>query len=318
MKHPTRPWRMGRLLTLGCLVVHASSAFAQIPAPGSAAAAMDLSRVPFDTTTRVFAIGPALEKNAHFLLREVDGRPITLGELGDEIAALPSHMRGQPFDVLYPSMIAFMTRKQAMVIQALSDGLDQDPVVKRRMATAANTVLVNEWLHRRAAAIVQETDILARYDRDIAGKPGPDEVRLSLIAVATEADAEALLTELNHGADFADVARRVSRDTTAVRGGDLGFVPRAYLTPEIGAAAFALKPGERSASPIKSNKQWYIIKVVDRRAGPAPSFAAAHDYIADTLQQEQVAALAKAAMTAVKVREYALTGHETDESVAQK
>lgn len=292
-------------------------ALAQEGSAKSPAAHLDMSRPQFDTTTRVFEIGGILEKNAGTIVAEVDGRPITLGEVGDAIRGLPPYLNSQPFDVLYPSIIAHLTQQHAIVLRAQRQELEADPVVRRRMNAAANGVLAGEWLQRETNASVTETAMLARYNQKYAGNPGPDEVRLRLILVPTEEHAIALIKELQAGADFGAVARRVSKDGTASRGGDLGYMPRAYLNAEIGTAAFLLRPGQMSEYPISSNGQWYIVKVEDRRHGATPTFPSIREYLSVTMQQERVEAVAKAAQDGVMVRENTILGKETEASAKQ-
>ena len=79
-----------------------------------------------------------------------------------------------------------------------------------------------------------------------AQKRGLDKVPAVIRSVRAAAD-RALTTELlAGGADFAAVAHRSNRDTSATHGGDLGFMRRENLTPEVGAIAFALAPGQTS------------------------------------------------------------------------
>ncbi|MEO8368883.1 MAG: peptidylprolyl isomerase [Candidatus Solibacter sp.] len=79
---------------------------------------------------------------------------------------------------------------------------------------------------------------------------------------------QAIEEELNEGADFAEVADRLS--DCPGRGGDLGFFPRGQMVAEFEAVVFALAPGQRS--PIfRTAFGFHIAKVVDRKpAGPRP------------------------------------------------
>lgn len=65
-------------------------------------------------------------------------------------------------------------------------------------------------------------------------------------------------------ADFASMARLHSVDTTATRGGDLGWLQPGDTVPEFEAAMNSLKPGEVS-EPIKTNYGYHLIQVVERR-----------------------------------------------------
>jgi parvulin-like peptidyl-prolyl isomerase len=78
--------------------------------------------------------------------------------------------------------------------------------------------------------------------------------------------ADQLLAELQKGGDFAALAKANSDDPgSAVKGGDLGWVPHGKTVPEFEQAAFALQPGQLSAV-VKSQFGYHIIKLLERKS----------------------------------------------------
>jgi peptidyl-prolyl cis-trans isomerase C len=276
----------------------------------SPAAPGDLTKPAFDTKTPVYDKSGPLNKSASTVVAEVEGRAITLGEVGDAIRALPPAVAQLPLDALFPHVVETLIKQQALVVRAQQQGLDEDPTVRRRMRAASDRELSNEYLRREIGKSVTEESLLARYNSDVAGKPGAWEAKVRVIMVPTEKEAAATIAELRGGADFAAVARRVSKDTTARIGGDLGFVTRDGLLPEVGAVAFALAPGELSANPVRTASGWFAVKVEERRARPAPSFAEARPALEETLLREGVGPESEAALRGLTVREYNLIGKE--------
>ncbi|MEO6407644.1 MAG: peptidylprolyl isomerase [Burkholderiaceae bacterium] len=86
--------------------------------------------------------------------------------------------------------------------------------------------------------------------------------------VVSENDARRRLSDLRqrivNGADFAELARLQSEDSTASKGGDLDWVYRGDTVPEFERAMDELKPGEIS-QPVKSPFGYHLIQVLDRR-----------------------------------------------------
>ncbi len=109
--------------------------------------------------------GEILRDLANPVVAEVDGRPITLSEVGDAIRALPANLREIPFDELYPGVLERLIQQQALVAKARRMGIDTDPVVRRQMQTASDRVLENALLNRLLDSQVSEQALLARYQK---------------------------------------------------------------------------------------------------------------------------------------------------------
>jgi peptidyl-prolyl cis-trans isomerase SurA len=84
---------------------------------------------------------------------------------------------------------------------------------------------------------------------------------------AAHARADTLLSDLKHGADFAELAKRASQDpATREVGGDLGWTRRGIMVPEFDKWMFALPPGQMSPV-IETSFGFHIIKVDRVRPG---------------------------------------------------
>jgi len=304
-----------RLLVAGLVVlalVHARPGFGQTDtnSPPSPFAPGDLSKPVFDTQTPVYDSVPGLGKAANALAAEVEGRPITLGDVGDVIRGLPTSVAQLPFDSLYPGIRDQLIKQQALVVRAQQQGFDEEPAVRRRVRAAADRQLAEEYLQREISKGITEADLLDRYNRDIAGRPGPEEAHVRVILTDTEKAAADAITELRGGADFATVARRVSKDTTASSGGDLGFNTLDGMNPQVGAVAFVLPVGQIAPNPLHTAAGWFVIKVEERRLQPTPSFVSVRERLLQSLMRERIEPVTTAALKDMKVRKYDLSGSE--------
>jgi peptidyl-prolyl cis-trans isomerase SurA len=72
----------------------------------------------------------------------------------------------------------------------------------------------------------------------------------------------------NKAIEFAELARQQSQDSSAPRGGDLGWVYPGDTVPEFERAMDALQPGQISA-PVQSPFGWHLIQVVERKRDDA-------------------------------------------------
>jgi len=127
----------------------------------------------------------------------------------------------------------------------------------------------------RQRVVVPPTDIQRYYNDNIQQYQTPEQVRASHILLETagknDADvkkrADEILKQVKSGADFAELAKKVSEDKgSATNGGDLDYFGRGRMVPEFEQAAFSMQPGQIS-DLVKSQFGYHIIKVVDKKAG---------------------------------------------------
>lgn len=322
--HFRRPGVLG-LVTIGgtsailsaWLLLAGVPAWAQSPRPApdpSPLAPGDLKKPIFDTETPVYNLKGAQARSANTVVAEVEGRAITLAEVADAISDLPLSVRSLPFSDIYPGVLQQLIRQQVLVVRAQQQALDEDPAVRRRLKAVTDRVLADEYLHRTIQPTITEQALLERYNKEIAGKPGPEEVHVRVIMASTEEAAQAIIAELRSGADFGAVAKRSSLDTTAPAGGDLGFLTREGLNPEVGSVAFALQAGSVAPFPIRSAGGWFVVKVDERRRRPTPGFFEVREQLVAAMLQEAAPGVAARALASVTVREYDMGGKEAAEA----
>lgn len=122
----------------------------------------------------------------------------------------------------------------------------------------------------------------------------PEEVRASHILLPTQEEADAVLAELQQGADFAELATAKSTDPGSKdKGGDLDFFGRNVMHAEFEEAAFALQVGEMT-SVVQSPSGFHIIKLTDRHEAVVPTLEESKDDIRYILTSEQIQGLSEA------------------------
>ena len=108
---------------------------------------------------------------------------------------------------------------------------------------------------------VSEDDIKAAYADRRDQFQQAERRRLSHILVETEAAARDVLAQLKAGAAFADLARKLSKDTgSAAAGGDLGLSSRDLFVEPFAETAFTLAEGALS-EPVKTEFGFHVIRV---------------------------------------------------------
>lgn len=141
----------------------------------------------------------------------------------------------------------------------------------RRLALARG--LVNESASRREALaallgsdaepVVDDESVKAYYTAHREEFELPERVRLRQILVDDRAAAERAVAELDGGADFGDVASRLSMDPSAPFGGDQGELSRDELPEAFSEMIFGLEPGKRS--PVVEAAYGFHIFLVEEK-----------------------------------------------------
>ena len=251
-------------LALAALLAPGIGAFAQDAAPAAAP--------PADPAKVVATVG---------------GEPITEGDLAvaqedfaQELAQVPEGERRR-------AVLSVLIDIKMMAEAGEKDGLDKSAEFTQRLALLRDRALRNEYFRVHVDEAVTEEQLKARYDAEIAKITPEDEIRASHILVETEDEAKAIIAELDKGADFATLAKEKSKDPgSGQMGGDLGFFGKGRMVPEFEQAAVALDVGQYTKTPVKSQFGWHVIKLVEKRKQPLPTFEQAKEQVRQIVMRE--------------------------------
>ena len=116
-------------------------------------------------------------------------------------------------------------------------------------------------------------DLKNLYDDNAELYTNPERRRAQHILVESEELAKDLLNQIKEGADFAELAKANSEDTSSSEeGGDLGFFERELMGAEFDEAAFAMNIGDVSEVVTTDYGYFHIIKLTDIEPETMQSF----------------------------------------------
>jgi peptidyl-prolyl cis-trans isomerase C len=242
------------------------------------------------------------------LVATVNGQPIHLSDVEAAAASLPPNVRAMPPEILYPKLIDSLVNQRALAVMAQKEGLAKDPQIQQQIDAATGQILANALLRKQIMPTITDAALHARYDSEIANKPGEEEVHAKHILVPTEDQAKQIIAQLENGADFATLAKKYSKDSGAADGGDLGFFKKGDMVPTFADAAFALKPGEFTKTPVHTQFGWHVILVVARRQVQPPTFDQAKDQLRQEMLKQGIEKAVAQARQAADVKVYNLNG----------
>jgi peptidyl-prolyl cis-trans isomerase D len=105
---------------------------------------------------------------------------------------------------------------------------------------------------------------------------------------AAKAKAEGLLKQIKNGANFAELAKKNSEDSSKDAGGELGFFRRGATVPEFEKALFSQQIGDTEI--VKSQFGYHILQVEERQTAHSQSLAEVQPTIKITLANQKAAA----------------------------
>ncbi|MBI5025796.1 MAG: peptidyl-prolyl cis-trans isomerase [Nitrospirae bacterium] len=181
----------------------------------------------------------------------------------------------------YPSRKAF---EEALKKYGISEDDLKEKVKK--------ILLIEKLMEKEVRVSLTDKDIEDYYNKNIGKFMEPETVSLKYIFVKinpadpdsrkkAKAKAREALSKLKSGEDFSKVAWSYSEDMSRVKGGEVGFIHKGRLAPEVEKVAFSMKTGQISGL-IENEQGYHIVKVEDRR----PSRQIPLDEIKNKLKKE--------------------------------
>ncbi len=180
-----------------------------------------------------------------------------------------------------------LNTRELLAREAKKAGLQNTPDVKTQMDLASQTVLVRafvtDWVKKNP---VPEADLKKEYDT-IKGQIGDKEYKVSHILVEKEDDAKAIITELQKGAKFDELAKSRSKDPGSKdKGGDLDWNAPANFVKPFGDAMKATPKGKFTAQPVQTQFGWHVIEVEDIRDAKVPGYEEVKPQLQQRLQAQ--------------------------------
>ena len=218
------------------------------------------------------------------VVASVNGTEITLAEMIMVRASLPEQYQDLPDDVLWDGILDQLIQQEAL---SQDDLAQETRRVRTALSNERRSLLAAEVVAKVAQDALTDEALQAAYDAKYADAELGMEYNAAHILVETEEAASALVTELDGGADFAELARAQSTGPSGANGGELGWFSAGMMVEEFQAAVETLEPGAIS-DPVQTQFGWHVIKLNETRQQEAPSLESVQAELEGEIQQEAV------------------------------
>ena len=136
---------------------------------------------------------------------------------------------------------------------------------------------------------VSEEEIVAEYALQIEMAPQL-QFKARHILVASQGEAVDLITELDGGADFEELAKEKSTGPSGPTGGDLGWFSPDQMVPPFSNAVAALDDGGYTSEPVQTQFGWHVILREESRDTEPPTLESTREVITQQVQQKKLQA----------------------------
>jgi len=220
------------------------------------------------------------------VLAKIGSMTITEKDLNDLANAIPERYRD-----LYMSPEArqktldYIVNIYVLAAEAEKQNIDKAPEIQKLMDFTKKDLLARIYLDRQSRNLKAPTEEEAKayYEQYKDQFVTPETVHLHHILVNTEKEAKAVMDRLKKGEKFPEIASQVSICPSKNKGGDLGWLPKGSLVPEIEEVAFTVKQGVPTG-PVKSKFGYHVLWVDDRKPAEEGSFDLSREYIMEQLK----------------------------------
>ena len=215
------------------------------------------------------------------ILASFGEQTITLGEFTQIWEEVPEDYKLQ----LDKSLVLDQIISEKLLIQEAENmGLKEDNDVLEQIKKMTEQILVQVLIEREILDKIKVNDeeVLEYYEQNKDSFTEKEQVHLYNILLETEKEAQDVLEQLKAGGDFNEIAIEKSTGPSATQGGDLGYVAKGTIIPEIEEVVFALELEELS-EVIKTDFGFHILKITEKKPETVRTLEEAKEEIIQTL-----------------------------------
>lgn len=210
---------------------------------------------------------------------------ITMEDLNTMWDNIPAEYKAQ---LTKGDVLDQMISEKLLIQDAKSKNLENDEKVAKQISDTINQILVQALIEKEVlnAAKVTDEEATEYYKDNQEEFTEKEQVHLFNILVETEEEANSVLEELNSGKDFSEVAKEKSTGPSADQGGDLGYIAKGSIIPEIEEVVFTLEI-DSITEVIKSDYGFHILKISEKKPEELKSFDDVRESIIQNLLPEK-------------------------------
>jgi peptidyl-prolyl cis-trans isomerase C len=164
---------------------------------------------------------------------------------------------------------------------------EKDPVIQAQLELQRRGILAQAVATEFYSGLnITEDEIAAEYAKQAELAP-TQQYKARHILVETQSEAAEIITLLNDGAEFVELATARSSGPSGPNGGELGWFSPDQMVKPFSDAVANLKDGDYTKEPVQTQFGWHVILREESRATEAPTLESAKTEISQFLQNQK-------------------------------
>ena len=223
------------------------------------------------------------------ILAKVGELTVTEAEVNEFIATLGQRGAAYNNPEGRNAVLGQLINNKLLLQDARRNLYEGEAAFREQLAKLKEGMLINYAGEKAiASARVDENEARAYYDENKAQFTTEESVNASHILVKTEEEATDILAKINGGEiSFEDAAKEYSSCPSKDNGGNLGDFGRGQMVPEFDSAVFSMAEGEISASPVKTQFGYHLIKLVKKNEAKPMEYSEVKEDLKNMLLNEK-------------------------------
>ena len=236
------------------------------------------------------------------LVATVGNKKIYLSDVQKLKDSIPQ-LKEAPLEMVFSQLRDVVINNVAILELAKQENFLKNQAVVDEVKKASEQALVRIYLQQKIKESMTREKLFNLYKESLKEFVPEDEIKARHILVETEAEANQIISDLKKGADFAKIANEKSIDQGASKnGGELGYFVKEMMVPEFGKVVFAMKKGEITSKPIRTQFGWHVVEVEDRRMAPPPAFVEMEDLLKKKYAEQALPEILKQEKAKVQIK----------------
>lgn len=242
----------------------------------------------------------------------VNGENITVAEIKEGYNENKQIKGKVSFDDFYAKALDIYVNGKMLYQAAEAANIEESPEYKKQVELAKEEIARKVYLEKQVDSKISNADVKKLYEEYKTSFKPEKEVKAKHILVKDEGKAKEVIAKLKKGEKFDALAKQYSKEPA-----DLGYFTKQMMVPEFGNAAFAMKKGQYSQKPVKTQFGYHVILVEETRDAKPLPLKEIEPQLKAMLTQNAIGTIFEEISKNAKIEKFGLDGKEMTAAPAQ-